>query len=656
MSALAAVLRRMEPALTPAWFLLLALALALPIVIVPPADDSFVLAKETLFQSATLLLLALALVASLWGTPLRIALNPWNGLLIAFVGWNWLSVLWSDAPAMSIDEAWRWSVLALFAVLAQGLVAGHRDRFLLLARTFLLSTSLVALWVIATDIRAAWFPETMRVRAVLGDWRDALSTVALGNTSHLGDLLAIGLLGWVPALLFARARRRVITAVAALVLHAAALIVCWSLHSNLSLVIAGALGAWLLARLVPMPRWRRLMPRLAAVGAGWVFVVGFLVVDHPLNPHAAARWSQDGSGSGGIVGQAFDSPRWKAGGETRLAIWLNTLEMARRAPWLGGGAGTFRWHYPATTSPIVAASERLSIYTGSWTNAAHNELLEAWAELGVLGIFLLLALFAVPMLAGWQRLHRGGGIGNRVLLATALCALVAIALQCQMNFPLQLPVSTALFLLVAAVPAMLPWRAGESVDLVVPVERDLGIVVVGIQLQNMSVPRDISVRFELGGAARAAVAGVLVVGGVAAAGWALRPLVADVLYRPIRAARLAVPPGMMTPDQAGALADRAAAPLRWWPGHVDCRSARQDLLLLAGRHEEVIAETPLVLARLNATEVYTRRALALEALGRADEAIPDWDIAFARNPRLALVYPRQAREWLDREAARTPAP
>jgi O-antigen ligase len=613
-----------------AWILLLVATLLLPFAVLPAATDSFILPKIILLQVLALLGGGALFAAMARGQRFTIHFEPVGGLLVLFLLWQAASLIWSPTRALTLAEVGEQATYIFLYFYLGVAVAGMRSRVLRLLQALLLGSLGVALLVLVQDFRAAFAPESIAVKQVLGDWRDALSAVSLGNTSHLGDLLALGSIGWLASFFMALGWIRWV-AVGALIVHSAALIVCWSVHSNLSLIIACAAFAWLMRPFLP----RRALPRIAIPGAvllvGWLAVVGFHAIDHPLNPHGSAVWS-DGSRSGGIFQQAFSSPRWTSGLDTRLAIWLTTLDIVRENGWLGTGAGTFTWIYPATTTPLVYNNPSLAMYSGSWTNAAHNEVLQTWAELGIVGVFLLLAIVAASLMATMRRLRQFPSAGTAMLLAASASGLLAIVLQAQMNFPLQLPLSSFLFILLLAMPVLLPRSVAEPAELLVPVERPYGPLQVGVTMLNMSHPIMVFFRLELP-RAMAAVVPVLVLAVALAASWqAVQPLHADIAYRPVREARLRLRQSGQ-PAASENLIAMARGVLAIWPGHVDCRSALQDMLLLKSRFEEVVEETPLVLQRLNATEVYARREAALRALGREQEANRDRRIITARQPR-----------------------
>lgn len=119
----------------------------------------------------------------------------------------------------------------------------------------------------------------------------------------------------------------------------------------------------------------------------------------------------------------------------RLPIWRDAWKMIEGAPLFGRGLGTFRWTFPAfeTFEPDVPA------------RYAHNDYLQALAEVGVIGILLLLWAFALcwrsaarNLLQSRDPLVIGIGLGT-------LGVLTACALQEAMDFSLYIPGVATLF-------------------------------------------------------------------------------------------------------------------------------------------------------------------------------------------------------------------
>lgn len=65
----------------------------------------------------------------------------------------------------------------------------------------------------------------------------------------------------------------------------------------------------------------------------------------------------------------------------RGAVWLKTLELALKHPITGWGIGTYKWIFPTLARGAFE-------FEGIWENA-HNEFLEAFSEIGFVGMIPL---------------------------------------------------------------------------------------------------------------------------------------------------------------------------------------------------------------------------------------------------------------------------
>jgi O-antigen ligase len=610
----------------------------LPLAVVPAAVDSFVAPKWAALAIGGGALFLLSVLAACQRQPLTLKLTPVNGLLAATLLWSTLSVLWAEAPALVWEEVRRLGLVLGVLVLVQSIVGERRDRFLRIAAWFRVSTCAIAAWALVADARHAFGGGTP-VSAVLGDWRDAIGTASMGNSGHVGDILALGFLAWVGAFLLARRVMDRGIAIAALALHAAGLIVAWSVHSNLSLIVGSAVAVALLAKRPAVFALRRRIAAWGGLALAFALVIAFFVVDHPANPHGSAVWAEGTGQRGGIFAQAFSSARWREGGSTRLAIWLTTLQAIHDAPWLGHGAGNFQYVYPATVSELVLRDPDLAVWSGRWTNAAHNDILQRWCELGVPGLFLTIAAVAVAFWRAGTRIRRTTA-GNATVLALCAGALAAQTVQMQMSFPLELPVSSLVFVLLLAAPDMLGPRGAEAEErLLMPINREIGPLKVRVALENMQIPRELGVTVTGPAwsiAAAAAIGAVVLAPGA----WrGVQWIRADIAYRSAREPRLALQRMDPRSPQARALAAQfeanARRTLALWPAHVDCRSALSDHLVSEGRWSEALPEIERTAERLNSIEVLLRRARALQGLGRTQEAIPFIEEARRRRPDLA---------------------
>lgn len=194
---------------------------------------------------------------------------------------------------------------------------------------------------------------------------------------------------------------------------------------------------------------RRRLARAGLLGIAVVGVAGIL-----LSP-AASR----------IAGKVGELARgeWASLTTGRTDGWMVAGELLREQPLLGVGFGGFAAEY--TTTKIDLAERGVSFFgkhVGQSTfSNAHSEPLEVAAEMGWLGVFALLWVFAVLLLAlvrGWRSPSSSTDREHLLLQAAVLLAMAGLAAT---YFPMRTALLAYPFLLcfVALLPST---RAGSS--------------------------------------------------------------------------------------------------------------------------------------------------------------------------------------------------
>ncbi len=606
--------------------LVIALVVAPPLFVWFWGFEGYVFPKRLLIATLTVSLGAVVAWRAVHGHTIRLELHPINGFFALWWLWNAVSILWAPSASLAVERVVWLGVAGLAMLLVQHHLLGRRGSLVRLARWAVLTAAFLAIWVLVMDFWGLLSPETVPVQARLGDWRDRLSVAGLGNTGHIADFLV-----WVfPATLLFYLHQRTLRgrlgAGATLVLLAAALIVAWSFHSNMALILGFTAGLPFLVRSHPGRFWRRRTGRLALLIGIWAGVILFYVLPNPANPHP-----------GGIFREAFGSERWEAGWPTRVAIWETTLGMVQDHLFFGTGAGNFTYVYPSVQSELVRLDPKLQVYSHRWTNAAHNDILQTWAETGVVGLAVALATIGTVFHALIRRCRRER-LGNRLILWATGLALGAWVLQAQMNFPLQMPVGTLWLVLLASVPVVLPPRSlSAPPDMLVPVEMGRAGLRLTVYLRNMRRPCRMALEIDWSQGGRAA-AGVILFGLVLVTGWiGVRGLTAQVALRKGKEKAMLVTDPRVAFSPAGSREVlRATEPhfreaLAQWPWLTDARSAWTDLLVRAGEWEKALEQNARVRRRLDATEVYFREAWSRLNLGQEAAAREAWVVIRRRS-------------------------
>lgn len=392
---------------------------------------------------------------------------------MAFTLWSALSALWSPGAAAPVLEAER-SLVYLAAVSAALLVLSTRRSPLALTCGVLAGVEVVSLYGLATRL----FPGR------LGGAGDNQLAEPVGYSNALALLATIGLLLLVGCA--AHGRTVLVRAHAA----AAAVLLAATLYLTFSRGALVALAAGLLVQAAADPRRGRLLASAFVLGVpamlgvllasraqagGWrlaaalALLAAVAAAAAPLSRAAERRVHVGPRGARtlaiglavGVVAAATSvvvaaggpvelvergadafadtqpTPPGDEGervlnvsGSGRADYWRVAWELSREEPLLGGGAGSYEAHWLRERPPSYAFDVR----------DAHNLYLETLAEIGLVGLALLVATLALP-LVGLARARR------RRLVPAAGAAYGAFVVHAAVDWDWEIPAVTAAALL-----------------------------------------------------------------------------------------------------------------------------------------------------------------------------------------------------------------
>jgi hypothetical protein len=452
-------------------------------------------------------------IAIWWGVLLGLAVGAlplrrlgraaWIALaaLAAYVAWVALSATWSSTVDGTFADLGRVATyLGVFA-LALGIRGSHGARRMVAA----LGTGIVALALIAllSRLHPAWFPEAretvnllagnrIRLSYPLGYWNGVGALVAIGiplvlylasatRSLLVRALAAAALPAMALALYFTFSRGGVVAAIAALAVFLAfahdrvlklatmaigalgAAILIVAAHQRgaldeglanaaahhqgnelLAMTIVVCAGVGLLAaaletylRNAPRPAWTKPSRRVSQVAvAALLCVLAAGVVGLFASGKASHAWSEfkESNGTADGVGrlQSFSS-------NGRVPYWEAALHEFDAHPLVGGGSGSFEAWW---------AQHRGD--KGGFVRDAHSLYLEALAELGIVGLVLLVFFIGWVLYVG-VRTYLHAARERRTQLAAVLAGIVAFCLGAAYDWLWELPVLAIAFLLLASV-------------------------------------------------------------------------------------------------------------------------------------------------------------------------------------------------------------
>ncbi len=429
------------------------------------------------------ILLGVALRVLPFGRPVGAAVAP-GLLLAAFAGWDLISVAWSQSAEDAFVEFDRTSLyLGIYTLVVLTSTAGLLASWIDGATIGIGSTGLVALV-------SRFFPGSFPGRG-LAELLPAAATrlsFPLGYWNGLGIFLGLGF----PLLVHSavtQLRRRRMTAIAAL----PALGVAVYLTSSRGAVVATAIGT--LVVVLAHPRRAHALAASLAGGVGSAVAIGLVasrhaIVDGPLGSAAARTEGREAAvavvlvclatafahewlasrvprarrpprsvrlaalvallavvvGGAAAAAHSFESftslptatgapgtvgtHLLSGSGSGRWQFWTAALDEFRRSPIEGGGAGSFQawWAHDGSFPYFV--------------RDAHSLFVETLAELGIVGLLLLLATLVTALVTAVRRLRAAAG-EQRAAIAALLGGVTVFLLGAAVDWMWELTAVTA---------------------------------------------------------------------------------------------------------------------------------------------------------------------------------------------------------------------
>jgi len=123
---------------------------------------------------------------------------------------------------------------------------------------------------------------------------------------------------------------------------------------------------------------------------------------------------------------------------TRLLIWKTTLEMIKDRPILGSGIGTFKMNYLNYQAEFLKNNPYYIQYSGK-AGETHNEYLQMWAELGIigLGIFIGIILTFYSLIINYLKKNKSEK--EKIIVFGLVLGITCFLIHCLFTFPLHVP-------------------------------------------------------------------------------------------------------------------------------------------------------------------------------------------------------------------------
>ena len=150
------------------------------------------------------------------------------------------------------------------------------------------------------------------------------------------------------------------------------------------------------------------------------------------------------------ITEMVDRDAWIYASSGRTPLFFLTWKMIQESPVMGRGLNSFPVDFfKFKTETETGRNVRLMPQPGAFKEV-HNEYLQTWVELGIVGLLLLLLLFCLPFYYGIRAMFRDISQEDVYWIGMLLLGLIFTGITCLAFFPLHLAVTAPYICLVLA--------------------------------------------------------------------------------------------------------------------------------------------------------------------------------------------------------------
>jgi O-antigen ligase len=131
----------------------------------------------------------------------------------------------------------------------------------------------------------------------------------------------------------------------------------------------------------------------------------------------------------------------------RLLMWKTTFEMIKDKPILGSGIGTFKINYLDYQADFIEKNPYYVKYSGN-AGEAHNEYLQIWSELGIIGLGIFLLIIFVFYKLVWEFLKKEKDNKKKIMCLGLFLGINCFLIHSLFTFPLHVPTLGSTFFII----------------------------------------------------------------------------------------------------------------------------------------------------------------------------------------------------------------
>ena len=408
----------------------IALAVLVPIAFHLRCYDPFTSAKEFTFTALVIIGLMFWALKMINREEVKFTSTPLNLPVLSFIAMCTLSLIWSDTFFTSLKELPLFLSGPLLYFVIVNNIEDEKQINRIINTVIVIGATLGIYGIFQyNDIDFSFWAHAGGRHKIFGFF---------GNVGYFAGYIVLPLSLSIPLFLVSKNRNRKILLLIGILLMGTTLIATLS-RSSYAAFGFSLLFMFLLFLLTRGKNFIKENNKLFVIVLIVIITISFLfIIPTPLSKPGTVISEIKGRISVAQLSQNRSIAR-------RIAIWKFTGMMIKDHPILGSGIGTFKYNDLRYQAKFFEQEDNRSIYPYGFAEKAHNEYLQLWAELGIIGLAIFLWIIITYFNYGIRYLKREKDKQRQGIMIGLMGAVAAFLMDSIFWFPLHLSSNVSLF-------------------------------------------------------------------------------------------------------------------------------------------------------------------------------------------------------------------
>ena len=409
---------------------IIALVVLVPIAFYPRCMDVFLPIKEFIFEILVVISLMFWCFRIINQERFNFIRSPLDFPILSFIAICILSLIWSNSPMVSLKELplFLAGPLLYFVITNNIKYEQQINRIL---NVILIIGGLFGIYGILQyqGIDFSFWTGNIGRQNVFG---------LFGNVNYFAEYLIIPLTIAVPLFFVSRNKMKKLLLLIGILVMGGSLILTFTRGSYLGFGTSLIFMFFLFISSSGKTFIKENKKFLIVIFLAIILIISLIVIPNPLNKPGTVISKIKSRTS---VTQLIQGSSIKR----RIATWKFTVLMIKDRPLLGSGIGTYKYNTLKYQAIFFDQGENRSLYPYGFADKAHNEYLQLWAEIGIIGLLIFIWIIICYFNYGIKILNKIKNHYKQAILIGLMGSIVAVLVDGIFGFPLHLAATIVLF-------------------------------------------------------------------------------------------------------------------------------------------------------------------------------------------------------------------